>query len=318
MTTELKIYANEEAALATLEGLYSNEVVDLSTQEGVKKCKYIARKFQKVRTGIEKLRKEANADARAHIKNVDDHAKSIQARVAPLEEKFAAPVKMRTARIKAGIDEIDGAISDCFGKDSVFIGEKLQWLETVNTDDFFEFAKDAKASLFTANEKLTQMFNEAVQRETEDRIRRESEFKQRIEAVINGMKSKVADAMDWNKPQIEEAVREVSAITINASFGEREQEALATKEKTIKQLEKLHTMAEDVEESGDDLPYMLDDSDQDAAMFTDTVADNRHDRVSTTESHTDDVLAHNMCEYMEGEMTLEQAHHVISMVRNHQ
>lgn len=317
MTTELKIYANEEAALATLEELYSNEVVDLSTQEGVKSCKDIARKFQKVRTGIEKLRKEANSEARAHIKNVDDHAKSIQSRVAPLEEKFALPIKLRTERIKAGISEIDGVVDACFNKGSEFIGDKLQWLESVNTDDFFEFSKDAKASLFTANEKLTQMFNEAVQRESEERKRQEEALKQQIEMVINGMKSKVADAMDWNKPQIEEAVREVSAIAIDASFGDREQEALATKEKTIKQLEKLHAMADDVEDEGSDLPYMLDDSDEDAALFSDSLADSQHQEQDTAQSHTDDLLAHNMCEYMEGCMTLEQAHHLINMVRNH-
>lgn len=76
--------------------------------------------------------------------------------------------------------------------------------------------------------------------------------------------------------------------------------------------------SEIVKETGEKLPFLLEDDDEDAAMFTDTVADNRPDRVSTTESHTDDVLAHNMCEYMKGAMTLEQAHHVIRMVRNHQ
>lgn len=312
MTTELKIYANEEAALATLEEMYRDTSVDLSTKNGVKECKEIARKFQKVRTGIEKLRKEANSEARAHIKNVDDHAKSIQARVAPLEEKFAAPIKMRTARIKAGIDEIDGVIDECFGKGSCFIGEKLQWLEGVNTDDFFEFAKDAKASLFTANEKLTQMFNEAVQKESEELARQEEEARHRIDSVINGMKSKVADAMDFNKSAIGRVISDVESTKIDSSFGDREQEAIQTKEKTINQLRKLHAMAEDEIKEEEQISFTLDENDEDAPMFMDSVADSKGEP-----DNSDDLLSHKMCEYMEGVMTLEQARYLIDMVRSH-
>ena len=72
--------------------------------------------------------------------------------------------------------------------------------------------------------------------------------------------------------------------------------------------------SEIVKETGDRLPFLLEDDDEDAGLFTDSVADAP---VSAEVGRTDDVLAHNMCEYMEGSMTLEQAHHVISMVRNH-
>lgn len=35
-------------------------------------------------------------------------------------------------------------------------------------------------------------------------------------------------------------------------------------------------------------------------------------------SHVDDVLVHEMCEYMEGAIDREQAAHIIKMVRSHQ
>lgn len=298
MTTEIKIYEQEEQALATLEDLFKDVSVDLSNKEGIDSCKDAARKFQKVRTGVEKLRKEANSEARAHIKSVDDKAKSIQARIAPLEEKFAAPLKLRTARLKAGIDDIDAVVEQCIGKDSTFIGEKLQWLETVNVDDFFEYKKDAKASLFTANDKLTDMFNVAIQKETEEaeaKKRQEEEAKRIAEeqkrqkitsriqeiqglgfAMFNASSSDIAatiKTLQSNEPTAEE-------------FEDRYPEALQAHETVIANLTQLQQQKEHAEamqtaqkpepemekpEEKPEAPFALPEEEQ--AVFNDVVAD---------------------------------------------
>lgn len=272
MTTQLAIYNTAAASLAELEKQYKDVPVDLSTKEGLELCKETAKKFQKLRTGVERTRKDANADAQAHIKKVNGEAKDIQDRIAPLEDKFAKPLNERKERIKSGIAEIDNVVEVCRGRDSAFIGEKIQWLESVDVKDFFEFQKDAKASLYTANEKLTELFTETLQREEEDRKQKERARIERIDSVINGLKGKAFDCMGKDKNTVQSVIDEVSAVIIDDSFGEKKQEAEQTKSMVIQQLEMMLSNAPEpqVEEAPS---FVLDESDPDAGMFTDCVAD---------------------------------------------
>lgn len=149
-------------------------------------------------------------------------------------------------------------------------------------------------------------------------VENEIQEKNRIESAINKMKATVSDMFDAPRATIQAAFEEVCNLTIDDSFGDRKEEAQRVKEQTQKKLSKLIEMADDDEE---ELPFtdahMI--SEEDEAIFNDCVAD-KPDRVShdaPAENHDNDVLAHEICEYAEGVLTLEQAHHIIKMVHNH-
>lgn len=285
MTTEnkkLAIYDAAKASLAELEKEFGDVIFDTSNKKGFTECKAVATKFQKLRTGIEKTRKDANADANAHIKRVNEYAKGLQERIAPLEERFAAPNKEYKEKLKALIAKVDSIPDVCNGRDSAFISEQMQWLETVNGDHLYEAKekKDLNASLFTANEKINALFEEALAKEEQERIQKEEQEKRRIEGIISGMKAKVSDAMDWSAGPIKEAIEEVELTIIDDSFGDRQEEAKKVQSDTIKKLNKLLALADDDEE--EELPFIpkqeepsfeLDEDDEDAEMFKDCVAD---------------------------------------------
>ncbi len=267
---ELTIYDTSLSSLATLEEFYSDSEINLNTKEGLEDAKGIAKKFQKLRTGVENIRKEANTEARAHIKAVDDKAKSIQARIEPLEMRYAEPIKKRKEGFEKQIQNIDNVVEVCAGRDSVYISECMEWLETINPYDFAEYKKQCADSLFTAKDQLTTMFANVIEREAKEREEQERVNKMAIDAAINNMKVMVANAMDWKRSKIEEAIDYLNELLFDdGTYGDREKEAEQVRDEVIKKLGKLYAISEDETES----PYQLTDSDQDAPMFNDCVAD---------------------------------------------
>ncbi len=267
----LAIYDTASASLTELEAQFGEVAIDLSTKSGIDACKKTATKFQKLRTGVENTRKEANAEANKHIKSVNGQAKSIQERIAPLEERFAKPIKERKDRLTNSIKEIDGLVDVCQGQDSAFISGKLEWLECVDPLDFAEYKKDCEASLFTANDKLTTMLVEASEREEEARKQVEREKQMKIDNSINQMKAMVADVFDAPRAVIQKAFDEVCDLVIDSSYGDRQEEADEVKLATQKKLSKLIEMADDKEESSPFVDNMI--SEEDEAVFNDCIAD---------------------------------------------
>ncbi len=242
MEKQLTIYDTASASLTELESMYANGIVDLSTKDGLKDCTETARKFQKLRTGVEKTRKEANAEANKHIKLVNGEAAKIQDRIEPLESRYAKPLKERKERFKSALAEVDNLPTVCFGKDSAFIGEKLEWLETVKPTDYAEMKKDFEASIFTATDKLTTMMNDAVLQEIEEAERKEKELAQRIDNCINSMKAEIMDCFGKDAFAINQAWKRIYNTIIDDSFGERQEEAEQVRERVLAQLQQMEDM----------------------------------------------------------------------------
>ncbi|AUR90864.1 coil containing protein [Vibrio phage 1.151.O._10N.222.46.B1] len=177
----IAIYHASESALIALEEMTKDAVVDLTTKQGIEDCKEAASKFMKVRTGIENLRKEETKEQREYVAKVNDQAKSITARILPLENKFKAPLNERKDAFKAKIAEIDAMPSLHENSSSEAISVAIGELEAIVPKDFAEFQKDCKASLFTANDKLTEMLSKAVAKEEADRKAEEERQRQEVE-----------------------------------------------------------------------------------------------------------------------------------------
>ena len=248
MTTEknLAIYDVASASLAELEKQFAKAPIDVTSKDGFEDCKKTARKFLKLRTGVEATRKQANAEANAHIKKVNGQAKLIQERIAPLEERFAAPINEYKDKFKALVAEVDNLPDVCAGRDSAFIGEKMQWLETVNGDHLYDSKerKDLNASLFTTNEKLNDIFAETIAKEQEEEQRRQFKEKQRIDNCINSMKAEIMDCFGKDAETINQAWKRTYNTIIDESFGDRHEEAETVRSQVMAQLEQMEQQAE--------------------------------------------------------------------------
>lgn len=226
----------------------------------------------------------------------------------PRTEWQAEQDRLEQERVDAIHSRIDNirAVAHLSGtEDRAHIEELIEALEaqdlSTDFDEFTQLAMQARQEAIAhLNARIMQIIEEA------------NALKMRIEMAINDMKSKVADAMDLSKSEIQKVIEEVEGIVIDSSYGEREQEAQLEKDKALKNLSKLHLLADDDEpESLPFTDHMI--SEEDEAIFNDCVAD----APSIPQTSSDEPLVHSMCEYMEGLMTEEQALHLINMVRNY-
>ena len=238
-------YDDALASLAELELFYQDIIVTLNSPEEVEDTKAIARKFQKLRTGVEEIRKKANEEAQHHIRKINEEAKVIQARIAPLEDKFALPLKERKARFKKRIQEIDEIVGLCQGKDSEFIGKQLEFLSSINPEHFAEFKKDCLNSLYTANDQLTDMFSDAVHHEQEQKEKEEEARLALVSASINILKALPFDSIGADKETIKMAIETAEGMVIDSRFGATQKEALSVRDAVITQLKILMESAPD-------------------------------------------------------------------------
>lgn len=219
--------------------------------------------------------------------------------------------KERLDGIRARIDNLRAIGTLTGDEDRTHIESLIEALEAQDlSTGFDELTQEA---MQTRQEVIKHLSDRIMQIIEESNAR-----KQAIESSINAMKAKVADMFDAPRATIQAAFEEVCNLTIDDSYGDRKEEAETVKLATQKKLSKLIEMADDEEEP---LPF-VDNliSEEDEAIFNDCIAD-KPDRVSHSapvENHDNDVLAHEICEYAEGVLTLEQAHHIIAMVNSHQ
>ncbi len=375
----IAIYHASESALIALEEMTKDAVVDLTTKQGIEDCKEAANKFMKVRTGIEKLRKDETKEQREYVAKVNDQAKSITARILPLENKFKAPLNERKDAFKAKIEEIDAMPSLHEHSSSEAISVAIGELEAIVPSDFAEFQKDCKASLFTANDKLTEMLSKAIAKEEadrkaeEERQRQEVERERQAELIAANEKREAIQKRITNLQQIPLSLMGKSAKEISAKlekmeaytpsaedFEDRLQEVESMMQITIgqlkmmleqaKQLEEMQaqqeaarlqpeveTVAEQpapkteslrsqvepktiVESTPEAVSPIAQMSEEDAAMYTDCIADapsNPIVEAAMAEVCTESKqakAAEVMCELIAGELTIELATEIVGLI----
>lgn len=376
-STYIDAYNEFEANLVQLEEQTKDAVVDLTTKQGIKDCQDAAKRFMKVRTGVEKARKEITKDSRDYINKVNDDAKAITARILPLEHKFKAPLEQRKQAFKDKLAEIDAMPSVHANSSSEVISAAIGELSEIQPTDFAEFKKDCEASLFTANDKLTDLLSQAVAREEaerkaeEERKRQaeeaerqakalaEQQKREKIQARITKLQQVPLGLMGKKAKEIKETLDKMKDYEPTAEeFEERLTEVQGMMQITIGQLEMMLTQAQQLEEmqaqqaeaatveqatfdnNGNDqhsdncqgcpdrqginceiteaaakeeMESITQLSEEDAPMFTDTVADapatsvveNAMAEVCTDAKQEEAAIA--ICEVMAGEITLEQA-----------
>ncbi|CAH9015627.1 putative coil containing protein [Vibrio phage 137E35-1] len=385
----IAIYHASEAALIALEEMTKDAVVDLTTKQGIEDCKEAANKFMKVRTGIEKLRKDETKEQREYVAKVNDQAKAITARILPLENKFKAPLNERKDAFKAKIAEIDAMPSLHENSNSEAISVAIGELEAIVPSDFAEFQKDCKASLFTANDKLTEMLSKAIAKEEEDRKAEEerqrqeeererqaeliaaNEKREAIQKRITNLQQIPLSLMGKSAKEIKTKLEKMEAYTPSAEdFEDRLQEVESMMQVTIGQLNMMLEQAKQLEEmqaqqaaavqpepiqepvnpepenvkvdfepapktaslrsqvepktivesTPEAVSQVAQMSEEDAAMYTDCIADAPSNPVvdaamqEVCSETKQQKAAQVICELMQGELSLEQAVEIVGLI----
>jgi colicin import membrane protein len=87
--------------LNDLVGEYKGVVIDVSTPKGLKEAKAFVAKPRTLRTGIEKIRKDAKAPLLLAAKSLDEEAKRLTEIVSGIEDPIKAQIDKREAEIEA-------------------------------------------------------------------------------------------------------------------------------------------------------------------------------------------------------------------------
>lgn len=100
-TTEARLIAEYDptaAALAELRERYANVIFPVQTKDGMKDAKEVRQKLVKLRTGLEKLRKEIKEPALRRTQAIDAEARDIERQIREIEEPIDAQIKAEEQR----------------------------------------------------------------------------------------------------------------------------------------------------------------------------------------------------------------------------
>ena len=100
MRTEIVEFTKTEAALATLETIYS-VVPDATTSDGYAACVEAISELRPLRTGLDKLRLALNSDDQQRIKFRNTEAKRITGRLTALEDPIKAAKVSQPEKVTA-------------------------------------------------------------------------------------------------------------------------------------------------------------------------------------------------------------------------
>lgn len=244
-------YSITDANLEELKQKYTT-IPDVYTKDGYKEAKESIAVLRTTRTGLEKARKEKNADAIAWKKKVDTEANRIKAVIVSLEEPLKAAKQevddkkaaekaekealevVRINAIKADIEKIKSAVTEnFFGVDSKNIRGRILALEKYDPsmeifEEFFEVAKEAHA---TTIKKLNLILETVIE---EERVAEEVKEQARINA------EKEAELAEQQK-EIDKANAEKEAELA------AKQKELDDKERRIADAERLKKEAEEAQ-----------------------------------------------------------------------
>lgn len=234
--TEIVEYTQTAAELAKLRQRYANVVWDCTTTKGDKDARSVRMELVKLRTSLDKMRLQLNADDQARIARRNTEAKRIAGEIAELEEPVDAAIKSEEARREAEkqakieqeqrrvaalqrqIDVIRNAVvanSGILVSAHAIAGSLvvLQALEIgPSFQEFEEQARDAKADTLA---KLRELHTAAVEREAEaarivaelaelERLRAERAERERAErARVAAEQRAEADRLAVERRQLE-------------------------------------------------------------------------------------------------------------------
>ena len=246
---DLTDYDSTIDALRTLESVYATTQVDLSTPEGLEDAKDAAKKFQKLRTGVDKIRKGANEEAQRHIAEVNEKAKSILDRIEPLELRFSEPLKERKRAYERILNKLERSPQECENASAVYISERLTWIESIDTNQYPEFRSQLHQIVQAIKDEVTDMLTAAHIKEAERKAEQEKLRKLAIENSIESMKATVFEAIDWDKRRIEEAIDYLIELTFSPDdYHDRDKEAETTRDNVVQKLRALHKNASETKE----------------------------------------------------------------------
>lgn len=180
-------YSATEAGLAELRTRLADVVFDCTTKEGDESARKARRELVTLRTSLDKLRLQLNADDQARIKARNDRAKEIEAEIRSLEEPIDREIKAvearieeaRQARIKAEaerirainlrIDWIRGQVVELADASVAEITEALVALRSLPLTvelyaEFLDHAREAHAATLA---KLTGIHERAIENAAE-------------------------------------------------------------------------------------------------------------------------------------------------------
>ena len=193
---------------------------DIKSYKAVHAAKMV---LTRVRTGVDKRRKELGVDAYAWIKTKDGAAKDLLEPIIPLEDRFKEEMAQEDARIeKIETDRVDGIkakieairfnMMQAQGKDSTTLSIMLDNISTIPIDEFYaEFQDEARAALDEVKSFIQQAHGERVTFEKEEAARKaESERLERVrkaqEAEAARLKA-IADEQEATRKEQEDAAR---------------------------------------------------------------------------------------------------------------
>lgn len=229
-----------EAGLAALEAKHRNVVFDASTAKGRRDLEAARYDVRQPRFATEKARKGAKAPVLALGKNVDERARYIFDRIAPLEDNYTRQIDAddarreterkakeraaleRVAALRARIDELHALARGVLGKPSADIEAAIREVVAREPgDDFAELKPEAVRVHADALAALRQMLDAAKAHEAEAAAvaaqRAELEAQRAAREAADALAALIDRATDAPASTVESCIRELDASTIPAA-----------------------------------------------------------------------------------------------------
>ncbi len=256
-------YKEVDARLAELRETYGSEVPDASTTEGYGRSKSIASEMTKLRTSLEKSRKEMKAPVLAFGKMIDSEAKRLTSEISSIEIPFKEAYKAiddEKKRIKLEIEDRIISIKDmptlAIEKHSSEIEIMIDELaeSDISKERFGRRVDEVAALVALTLEQLTNRHVQAIEREVEaarveaERVELEKLRREQVEREESARLAEENAEREAEKARIEtEAAERARQEEIQRQQQERE---LIEQEKqdAIKREQKAKREAEEAEQ----------------------------------------------------------------------
>lgn len=256
-------YNVTDTMLSELKDRYGNMLLDIDDELGLKeKLKPGLRELQQIRTGVEKKRKELNADAHEWIRRVNAEGSRITDFIKSLEEPMKANRKeieaeldrrkrekeeaerKRVETIKFAIAEIDKMAESLGMSDSAEIKSRIEHLNRieVSEESFAEFVIEAEEARDGA---LVDCRALLVKREAfegeQKRLKEEAERQRKEREEMEAQRREIEEA----KRKLREEQEKIEAVKREAERKERERlEAIEREKAEEKALQEAVALAE--------------------------------------------------------------------------
>lgn len=219
-----------------------NFIPDVSTDEGYKKSKRVALDVGKLKTALEKKRKEKKAYFLEGGREVDTQAKAILAELEEYQKPHLDAYKeldrMKKEReeerkrvLEERVEHMRTLAEVMRGSDSESIMNAMQAMNDEECEDFYEYTKQALEARNKAKAELAELYTKVVKQEKEaeelERLRKEAE-KRAIKEREEQIKKEAAAKADAEKQAAIKREQEAKEAALRA-----EQEKLEAEKRAI-------------------------------------------------------------------------------------